>query len=132
MIDFEKRAMTEYEDKYTFRQSAQICSQSGLIGYLRADMDKDGNGFFSTWSGWRDDLKTPEFQEEFDGVISSVMDFGVFVMLENTCEGLLAVEELGEGLFATTSFISLKNMTNGNEYRVGQPIRVKVKNANVI
>ena len=69
--------------------------------------------------------------EEFDGVISSVMDFGVFVMLENTCEGLLAVEELGEGVFATTSFISLKNMTNGNEYRVGQPIRVKVKNANV-
>lgn len=69
--------------------------------------------------------------EEFDGVISSVMDFGVFVMLENTCEGLLAVEELGEGLFVTNSFISLKNMTNGNEYRVGQPIRVRVKNANV-
>ena len=69
--------------------------------------------------------------EEFDGVISSVMDFGVFVMLENTCEGLLAVEELGEGMFVTNSFISLKNMTNGKEYRVGQPIRVRVKNANV-
>ena len=69
--------------------------------------------------------------EEFDGVISSVMDFGVFVMLDNTCEGLLAVEELGEGMFVTNSFISLKNMTNGKEYRVGQPIRIKVKNANV-
>ena len=69
--------------------------------------------------------------EEFDGVISSVMDFGVFVMLDNTCEGLLAVEELGEGMFVTDSFISLKNMTNGEEYRVGQPIRIKVKNANV-
>ena len=69
--------------------------------------------------------------EEFDGVISSVMDFGVFVMLDNTCEGLLPVEELGEGMYVTNSFISLKNMTNGNEYRVGQPIRIKVKNANV-
>ena len=69
--------------------------------------------------------------EEYDGVISSVTDFGVFVMLENTCEGLLAVEELGEGMYAANSFISLKNMTDGKEYRVGQPIRVKVKNANV-
>ena len=40
-------------------------------------------------------------------------------------------EELGEGMYVTNSFISLKNMTNGNEYRVGQPIRIKVKNANV-
>lgn len=69
--------------------------------------------------------------EEFDGVVSSVTDFGLFVMLENTCEGLLSVEELGEGTYVTNSLISLKNMTNGNEYRVGEPIRVKVKNANV-
>ena len=45
MIDYEKRAMIEAEDKYTFRQSSQISSQTGLIGYLRADMDTDGNGF---------------------------------------------------------------------------------------
>ena len=48
MIDYEKRAMIEAEDKYTFRQSSQISSQTGLIGYLRADMDTDGNGFFSS------------------------------------------------------------------------------------
>jgi ribonuclease R len=69
--------------------------------------------------------------EEFDGVISSVTDFGLFVMLENTCEGLLSIEELGEGEYVTNSLISLKNLTNGNEYRVGEPIRIKVKNANV-
>ncbi len=76
MIDFEKRAMTEYEDKYTFKQSAQICNQTGFIGYLRADMDKDGNGFFSTWNGWRDDLKTQEFKVEFDEVINSLREEG--------------------------------------------------------
>ncbi|MBR6336921.1 MAG: ribonuclease R [Ruminococcus sp.] len=80
---------------------------------------------------YKAEFMSSQIGEEFEGVISSVMDFGVFVMLDNTCEGLLAVEELGEGLFATNSFISLKNMTNGNEYRVGQPIRVRVKNANV-
>ena len=44
MIEYEKRAMIEAEDKYTFRQSSQISGQTGLIGYLRADMDTDGNG----------------------------------------------------------------------------------------
>ena len=50
MIEFEKRAMIEAEDKYTFRQSSQISGQTGLIGYFRADKDTDGNGFFSSWN----------------------------------------------------------------------------------
>ena len=58
MIDYEKRAMIEAEDKYTFRQSSQISSQTGLIGYLRADMDTDGNGFFSAWNDYRKGLET--------------------------------------------------------------------------
>ena len=66
MVEYEKRAMTEVEDKYTFAQSPQIASQTGLIGYLRADMDTDGNGFFSTWNDWRKDLNTDEFKQEFD------------------------------------------------------------------
>ena len=76
MIDYEKRAMIEAEDKYTFRQSSQISSQTGLIGYLRADMDTDGNGFFSSWSDYRKDLKTDEFKQEFDEVINSLREEG--------------------------------------------------------
>ncbi len=76
MVEFEKRAMMEEEDKYTFSQSPQIASQTGLIGYLRADMDTDGNGFFSTWNGWRDDLKTDEFKQEFDEIINSLREEG--------------------------------------------------------
>ena len=75
-MDYEKRAMTEEEDKYTFSQSAQISGQTGLIGYLRADMDTDGNGFFSSWFGWRDSLKTEEFKKEFDEVINSLREEG--------------------------------------------------------
>ena len=76
MIEFEKRAMIETEDKYTFRQSAQISGQTGLIGYLRADMDTDGNGFFASWNDWRRDLKTDEFKAEFDDVINSLREEG--------------------------------------------------------
>ena len=75
-MDFEKRAMTQAEDKYTFQQSSQLCAQTGLIGYLRADMDTDGNGFFSSWNDWRKDLKTQEFKDEFDEVINSLREEG--------------------------------------------------------
>ena len=53
MIEYEKRAMIEAEDKYTFRQSTQISMQTGLIGHLRADMDTDGNCFFISWFDFR-------------------------------------------------------------------------------
>ena len=62
MIEYEKRAMIEAEDKYTFRQSTQISMQTGLIGHLRADMDTDGNGFFSSWFDFREELKTDGFK----------------------------------------------------------------------
>jgi hypothetical protein len=75
-FDFNKRAMTSEEDKYTFSQSSQICGQTGLIGYLRADMDSDGNGFFSNWFDWRKDLKSQEFKDEFDKVINSLREEG--------------------------------------------------------
>ena len=76
MAEYEKRAMTMDEDKYTFSQSSQICGQTGLIGYLRADMDTDGNGFFSTWNDWRKDMKTQEFKDEFDEIINSLREEG--------------------------------------------------------
>ena len=76
MVEYEKRAMIEVEDKYTFEQSSQICGQTGLIGYLRADMGSDGKGFYSTWNGWNDDLKTDEFKQEFDDIINDLREEG--------------------------------------------------------
>ena len=52
-MDLDMRALTEKEDKYTFSNSMQISMQCGLIGHLRADMDSDGNGFFSSWEDYR-------------------------------------------------------------------------------
>lgn len=76
MSEFEKRAMVATEDKYTFSQSHQISMQTGLIGYLRADMDTDGNGFFSTWNDFRNELKAQAFKQEFDTLINSLREEG--------------------------------------------------------
>lgn len=75
-MDLDMRALTEKEDKYTFSNSAQISMQCGLIGHLRADMDSDGNGFFSSWEDYRKELKTDEFKDELDKVINSLREEG--------------------------------------------------------
>ena len=75
-MDLDMRALTEKEDKYTFSNSMQISMQCGLIGHLRADMDSDGNGFFSGWEEDRKELKTDEFKDEFDKVINSLREEG--------------------------------------------------------
>lgn len=75
-MDLDMRALTEKEDKYTFSNSMQISMQCGLIGHLRADMDSDGNDFFSSWEDYRKELKTDEFKDEFDKVINSLREEG--------------------------------------------------------
>ena len=75
-MDLDMRALTEKEDKYTFSNSMQISMQCGLIGHLRADMDSDGTGFFSSWEDYRKELKTDEFKDEFDKVINSLREEG--------------------------------------------------------
>ena len=75
-MDLDMRALTEKEDKYTFSNSMQISMQCGLIGHLRADMDSDGNGFFSSWFDFREELKTDEFKDEFDKVINLLREEG--------------------------------------------------------
>ena len=69
--------------------------------------------------------------EEFEGVICSVMDFGVFVSLENTCEGLVKIESMGDGSYDVTEGLSIRNSNTGVKYEVGQKVRVKVAACNV-
>lgn len=68
--------MLHEERKYSYTQSQQIGGQTGCIGYLRADMDTDGEAFFSSWNDIRKDLKTQEFKDEFDGVINNLREAG--------------------------------------------------------
>lgn len=71
-MELEIRPTTRTEDMYTYTQSQQIRSQTGCIGHLRADMDSNGTGFFSSWEDHRGDLKTDIFKAEFDDVINAL------------------------------------------------------------
>ena len=78
------RPMTAAEQMYSYSQSQQISMQTGLIGYLRADMDSKGKGFFSSWNGFRDSLKSEDFKLEFDEVLNELREDGNFLHDRNT------------------------------------------------
>lgn len=66
------RPATKMERMYLYTQSQQIMEQTGCIGHLRADMDTDGKGFFSSWEDHSNHLKTEEFKAEFNDVINAL------------------------------------------------------------
>lgn len=69
--------------------------------------------------------------EEFDGRIVSVMDFGFFVELENTCEGLVAIEELPSGDYSFDGSMKLTDSFTKKAYSIGEKIKIKVLRADV-
>ncbi|MDO5560454.1 MAG: ribonuclease R [Oscillospiraceae bacterium] len=68
--------------------------------------------------------------EEFPGIISSVTDFGLYVELENTVEGLVHVSTLGEP-FSFDGMTSLRGDLSGKLYVLGDKVKIKCVNANV-
>lgn len=76
------RPITPEEREFTYSDEQVIMEQMGCIGYLRADMDSSGKGFFSTWNDFRPDLKTQAFKGEFDAVINALR-------FDDACSGIL-------------------------------------------
>lgn len=74
---FELAPMKAEEVLYSYRNSQQISSQTGLIGYIRANMGTNGKEFWSTWNGFRNDLNTTEFRNQTDTVINACRDKGM-------------------------------------------------------
>ena len=79
-----------------------------------------------------EDIKKAEFMqnkigEEYEGIISSITPFGIFVELENTIEGLIRFENLGNEYFI---YNEDKKILVGEQtnviYKIGQSVKVKV------
>lgn len=82
------------------------------------------------------DIKMAEYMEsrigkEYEGIISNVTNFGIYVELENTVEGLIRFENLGDEYFIYDD--EHKTLTGERTrvvYKVGDKIRIKVIEAN--
>ena len=70
--------------------------------------------------------------EEFDGIVSSVCSFGIFVRTDKLFEGLIPVENLFSRRDTAVYNESTMTLKAGSRiYRLGDPIRVRVTRAEV-
>lgn len=82
-----------------------------------------------------DDMKMAEYMldhigEQYEGTISSVMNFGLFVMLDNLIEGLIRAEEIkGDYYQFDERTLSLIGKKTKIRYQIGDKIKVTVKSA---
>ncbi|AGR40774.1 ribonuclease R [Spiroplasma taiwanense] len=70
-----------------------------------------------------------KLNQEYEGIIAAVLKFGVFVQLSNCVEGLIHISELPDFTFDEKTNI-LVNKQN-KIFRLGQKVKIKVKNADV-
>ncbi|QHX36327.1 ribonuclease R [Spiroplasma sp. BIUS-1] len=67
--------------------------------------------------------------QEFEGIVAAVLKFGIFVQLDNCVEGLIHISELPDFTFDEKTSIMVNKQNK--VFRLGQKVKIKVKNADV-
>lgn len=82
-----------------------------------------------------DDMKKAEYMmkhigEEYEGMITSVLNFGMFVELDNLIEGLISNDDMrGDTYYYDESTFSYVGKNSNKRYRLGDRVKVTVLNA---
>lgn len=81
-----------------------------------------------------EDMKMAEYMEkhigeEYEGMISSVMSFGMFVELDNLIEGLVPIKDMKGFFNYDEDRMTLTNEKNHVKYTIGERVKVKVVRA---
>ena len=81
------------------------------------------------------DMKKAEYMvqfinQEFTGIISSVMKFGMFVELPNTVEGLVHISTFDEDMEYDETNLMLIGIYTKKQYNIGEEVKVKLVKVN--
>ncbi len=83
-----------------------------------------------------EDIKKAEYMEnkigeEYEGIVSSVTNFGIFVELDNTIEGLIRYENLGDEYFIyNEERREAIGELSHKIYKIGDKVKIRVADAN--
>jgi len=117
-----------------------VQSKTGDISKLRDNCDHCSEMEKRAAKAQRESIKYKQCEylskkvgEKFIGTIAGVMDFGVFVMInENGCEGMIGKDSLiSENLFVDTENFCVNNFNNGETYRLGDEVEILVSRVNM-
>ena len=117
------------QDLEQMKQDLEFCSDAAL-----QSSNKERNAIDAEREV--DDMKKAQYMEKhvgeiYEGIISGVMKFGIFVELDNTIEGLVRIEELPHDKYIyDEQNKSLTGIRNQKQYCLGQKVVVQCIGAN--
>jgi ribonuclease R len=118
--------LSDQRHEYLSSRMPDIAQQSSERERVAVDAERE-----------TDALKKAEFMvdkigEEFEGIISSVTSFGMFVELDNTVEGLIRLSDISDDYYHYHErHMALIGERTSNVYRIGDEVRVRVARVNV-
>ncbi|WFB58866.1 ribonuclease R [Paenibacillus sp. BR1-192] len=119
-------ALNESRHEQLAGRMADIAQQSSERERVAVDAERDTEA-----------LKKAEFMldkvgEEFEGIISSVTSFGMFIELENTVEGLIRLSAMTDDYYHfDEGHMALIGERTSKVYRIGDDVKVRVANVNM-
>ena len=113
------------EAEQGYKNFVNIASNSCSASERRADeAERAVDELYKTW------YMRSHLGEDFEGVVSGVTAFGIFVELPNTVEGLVQIENLPRDDY---TFVEERYLLKGsrNSYKIGDKCAIKVAACNI-
>ncbi len=116
------------EDDYQrlAERTAVVAEQSSKMERVADEVERDV-----------DKIKIAEYMsdktgEEYDGVVSGVTSFGIFVELENSVEGLVHISNMVDDFYIfNNEKRELYGQTSGRIFRIGDKVKIRVENVSI-
>ena len=134
---FIHRIISEYLDK-NYNVSNDFISEEKLRAKKAAENSSEREKVATLVEREAEKIKKAEYMEkhigeEYSGIVSGITSFGMFVELENTVEGLVRFDDLGDEYFILDEDRKrLIGEHTKKTYNIGDRVRIKVKNSSKI
>lgn len=114
----------ELEKRFgAFAEKASIQSSEREVAAMTAERDIE--------DCYKAEYLHSHLGENFDGIIAGVTNFGVYVELPNTCQGLVRADALSAGPLTLAEGMALRDAAAGKSWKLGDALRVKLAAADI-
>lgn len=99
-----------------------ICKRISRMERKAVEAERESTKYFQTL------FVSDKIGQEFDGVVSGVADFGMFVKMdENQCEGMIPLQDIpGDHFSFDQEQYMIVGSKTGKTYNFGDPVRVRI------
>ena len=111
------------ENARQFAHDAAIAGSSTEQRAMQLERDCDDR--------YRAEWAKQHIGEEAEGAVSGLTDFGIYVMLPNTAEGLIPLDSMPADEYTTDGFFTMHAAGSGRTFTLGMPVRIVITRADV-